>query len=122
MIDAEKATYDITFMCALLNVPRSSFYAWRNRAETPTAARRRRLAEQVSAEFTASRGTSGCRRITAALNRAGTPWPVGLLADLMRELAPGRGPATSLQAHHRARSGRRRGTGPAGPRLHRHAG
>ena len=38
MIDAEKANYPIAFMCRLLRVPRSSFYAWTNRVETPTQA------------------------------------------------------------------------------------
>jgi hypothetical protein len=86
VIDAEKANYPIVFMCRLLRVPRSSFYAWANRVETPTAARRRALAAAVTAEFAASRQTSGCRRITAALNRAGIECSVGLVADLMREL------------------------------------
>jgi putative transposase len=86
VIDAEKATYPIAWMCRLLRVPRSSFYAWANRAETPTRARRRALAAAITAEFAASRQTSGCRRITAALNRAGIECSVGLVADLMREL------------------------------------
>ncbi|WP_137158529.1 IS3 family transposase, partial [Blastococcus sp. CCUG 61487] len=86
MIDAEKANYPIAFMCRLLRVPRSSFYAWTNRVETPTRARRRALAVEVAAEFEASRQTSGCRRITAALNRRGIECSVGLVADLMREL------------------------------------
>jgi putative transposase len=86
LIDVEKANYDITFMCRLLKVARSSFYAWRNRVETPTQARRRLLAAQVQAEFDASRKTSGCRRIAAALNRKGIACSVGLVADLMREL------------------------------------
>jgi putative transposase len=86
LIDAEKANYDITFMCRLLKVARSSFYAWTNRAETPTQARRRLLALEVAAEFKSSRQTSGCRRIAAALNRRGVPCSVGLVADLMREL------------------------------------
>src|SRR5688500_17770247 len=73
-------------MCRLLRVPRSSFYAWTNRVETPTQARRRTLAAEVAAEFDASRQTSGCRRITAALNRRGIECSVGLVADLMREL------------------------------------
>jgi putative transposase len=86
VIDAEKANYPIAFMCRLLRVPRSSFYAWATRVVTPTQARRRALAVQVAAEFDASRQTSGCRRITAALNRRGIECSVGLVADLMREL------------------------------------
>jgi putative transposase len=86
VIDAEKANYPIAFMCRLLRVPRSSFYAWANRVETPTQARRRVLAAAITTEFAASRQTSGCRRITAALNRAGIECSVGLVADLMREL------------------------------------
>ena len=86
MIDAEKANYPISFMCRLLRVPRSSFYAWTNRVETPTQARRRQLRAAITAEFKSSRQTSGCRRITAALNRRGVECSVGLVADLMREL------------------------------------
>jgi putative transposase len=86
LIHAEKDTYDVTFMCRLLRVPRSSYYAWTHRAETPTQARRRALAIEVAAEFEASRQTSGCRRIAAAVNRRGIACSVGLIADLMREL------------------------------------
>lgn len=86
MIDAEKANYPIAFMCRLLRVPRSSFYAWATRVESATAARRRELGTAISVEFEASRQTSGCRRITAALNARGVECSVGLVADLMREL------------------------------------
>jgi putative transposase len=86
VIDAEKATYPIAWMCRLLGVPRSSFYAWRNRAESATAARRRELAVRVKAAFGAGRGAYGCRRVAAQLNRDGHPCSVGLVADLMREL------------------------------------
>jgi putative transposase len=86
VIDAEKANYPVAFMCRLLGVPRSSFYAWTNRVETPSRARRRALAGEVAGEFTASRQTSGCRRITAALNRRGIECSVGMVADLMRQL------------------------------------
>src|SRR5262245_47835695 len=72
-------------MCRLLGVPRSSFYAWRHRAETAAAARRRELAVLVQAAFEAGRGAYGCRRVTAQLNRDGHPCSVGLVADLMRE-------------------------------------
>jgi transposase InsO family protein len=75
-------------MCRLLQVARSSYYAWVARAETETAtrARRRVLSGHITAEFERSRQTSGCRRIAAALNRRGVPCSVGLVADLMREL------------------------------------
>jgi putative transposase len=86
VIDAEKANYKIAWMCRLLGVPRSSFYAWRNRAGTATAARRRELAAQVRRVFGEGRGAYGCRRVAAQLNRDGHPCSVGLVADLMREL------------------------------------
>jgi putative transposase len=73
-------------MCDQLGVARSSFYAWRHRVETPTQARRRQLAEHVQRVFDDSRQTSGCRRVTAQLNREGHECSVGLIADLMREL------------------------------------
>ena len=86
MIEAEKANYPIDWMCRLLKVPRSSFYAWRGRVETATQARRRELAVEVGKVFQAGRGAYGCRRVTAELNRSGHPCSVGLVADLMREL------------------------------------
>jgi putative transposase len=86
VIDAEKANYKIAWMCRLLGVPRSSFYAWRNRAETATAARRRELAVQIRRVFAQGRGAYGCRRVAAQLNRDGHPCSVGPVADLMREL------------------------------------
>ncbi len=86
MIEAEKANYPVLWMCTMLSVSRSSFYAWRSRAETPTGLRRRRLADRVADVFDASRGTYGCRRVAAELNRQGTACSVGLVADLMREL------------------------------------
>jgi putative transposase len=88
VIDAEKANYPIVWMCRLLGVPRSSFYAWRARVatETATAARRRLLGGHVQRVFAAGRGAYGCRRVAAQLNREGHTCSVGLVADLMREL------------------------------------
>jgi putative transposase len=86
VIEAEKANYDVAWMCRLLHVPRSSFYAWRNRVETAGQARRRELAVDVARAFAAGRGAYGCRRVAAQLNREGRECSVGLVADLMREL------------------------------------
>jgi putative transposase len=85
VIDAEKASFPVAWMCALLGVPRSSFYAWRSRAETATAARRRELAAQVRRVFADGRGAYGCRRVAAQLSREGYPCSIGLVAGLMRE-------------------------------------
>jgi putative transposase len=87
LIDVEKASYSVGWMCQLLGVARSSFYAWRNRAETATGTRRRELGERIQRIFDKSRQTYGCRRVAAALNREGHPASVGLVADLMRQLA-----------------------------------
>ena len=73
-------------MCALLGVPRSTFYYWKNKAETPTEARRRALSVEIERVFADSRKTYGCRRVAAQLNREGVLCSVGLVADLMREL------------------------------------
>jgi putative transposase len=86
LIEAEKANYPIQWMCALLEVARSSFYSWRDRAETATTARRRRLAVEIARVFAEQRATAGCRRVAAQLNREGIDCSVGLVADLMREL------------------------------------
>src|SRR5699024_9432268 len=81
-------TYPIAWMCRMLQVPRSSFYAWREqvRRETATQARRRELTEQVQRVFDQQRQTAGCRRVAAQLNAEGYACSVGLVADIMREL------------------------------------
>jgi putative transposase len=88
VIEAEKASYPIAWMCRLLAAPRSSFYAWRRQvaAETAGAARRRTLGEHVGRVFDAGGGAYGCRRVAAQLNRDGHPCSVGLVADVTREL------------------------------------
>jgi transposase InsO family protein len=73
-------------MCRLLQLPRSSYYAWTRQVETVSALRRRRLEQAVTEAFAAGRGTYGCRRICAQLNRTGTPCAVGTVAAIMRRL------------------------------------
>lgn len=84
-IEAEKANYPIGWMCGLLGVARSSFYAWRRAAVSPSQQRWRRLGELVTHTFHAFRGVYGCRRIARHLNDAGHPCSIGTVAELMRE-------------------------------------
>lgn len=107
LIEAERGTYPIAWMCQQLRVPRSSFYAWRDRAGqvTATQARRDKLAEQIERVFTKQRGTAGCRRIAAELNDEGYPCSVGLVASLMREkglaaIQPRAWKRTTVADHH----------------------
>lgn len=75
-------------MCHKLEVPRSSFYAWRDRVGKVTATQERRqiLKIEIQRVFTSQRQTAGCRRIAAQLNEEGFPCSVGLVATLMGEL------------------------------------
>jgi hypothetical protein len=121
VIEAEKAHYSIVWMCRLRGVPRSGFYARRDRVQTETAAAaaRRLLAERVRRVSDAGRGAYGCRRVTAQRNRDGPECSVGLVADLMRELGlkavePRADKRTTVAGGVPAR-----GSGPDRPGLHR---
>lgn len=81
VIDAEKASYKIAWMCQLPGVPRSSFYARRNRGLDS-----RRGPPSGTSRAGHGQGTYGCRRVTAQLNRDGHPCSIDLVADLMRDL------------------------------------
>jgi putative transposase len=63
------------------------------------------LAQRVAQVFADSRGTYGCRRVAAELDRQGDPASVGLVADLMRELGLRACHPRRLHTHHRARQG-----------------
>jgi putative transposase len=88
LIEAEKATYAIGWMCSILGVARSTFYDWRRQVNTvtATAARRAELAIEVGKVFEEFKETYGCRRIARVLNARGHACSVGLVADVMREL------------------------------------
>src|SRR5699024_4582997 len=75
-------------MCRQLGVARSSFYAWRARADTVTAtqARRDALRPALQRVLTFLRGAGGCRQVAAQLNKEGMICSVALVADLMREM------------------------------------
>ena len=86
MIDAEKATYPVTMMCALLRVPRSTFYDWSARGPqvSPSAARRAELGVLVMEIFDEFCEVYGARRIARVLAERGHPTSPGTVAALMR--------------------------------------
>jgi hypothetical protein len=74
VIEAEKATYLIKWMCELLEVSRSGFYKWRkSRGSGPTPAqwRRAQLDAKVAKFHAASDGVYGAPRIQADLRADG---------------------------------------------------
>ena len=73
-------------MCAVLQVSRSGYYAWRDRPASPQAQRRAQRAAAVRAAWAASRGRYGSPKITAALRRAGERITQKTVARLMRAL------------------------------------
>ncbi|WP_441248212.1 IS3 family transposase [Kitasatospora sp. McL0602] len=86
-IAAEKATYPVTFLCRVLGVPRSSFYAWadgqqarRERARADDA-----LTHEITVVHLASRGAYGVPRVHAELRRLGHAVNHKRVERLMRE-------------------------------------
>ncbi|MFC4856938.1 IS3 family transposase [Actinophytocola glycyrrhizae] len=103
-IDGEKDTFPITKMCAWLSVSTSGYYEWKDRAPSPTARRRERLAAMITAIFQANHGTYGYRRIHAVLARSGEQVSDELVRDLIARPGLGRLPTAAVAAdHHRGR-------------------
>lgn len=102
MIEAEKANYPITRMCALLEVSRSGFYKWRsNRGRGPTPAQQRRaeLDAKVATLHKASDGVYGTPRILANLRDDGeTVSRKTVAASLRRQGLAGISPRTFAPA------------------------
>ena len=102
MIEAEKATYTIKRMCALLEVSRSGFYKWRKARDagpTPTQQRRTELDAKVAAFHQASDGVYGAPRICADLRADGeTVSRKTVAASMRRQKLAGISPRTFAPA------------------------
>jgi putative transposase len=88
-IDAEYAAGcvpTIERMCRWLQVSKSGYYEWLHRPPSATAQRRQLLKIKIAALFAACDGTSGYRRLHAALVRGGEQVGPELVRELMREL------------------------------------
>ena len=84
LIAAEKADFEVTMMCRLLQVSRSGFYEWLDRPPSESAQRRAELTVLVEYEFDQSAGTYGYRRVHAELRRKGVAVDDELVRRLMR--------------------------------------
>ena len=72
-------------LCALYDVTRAGYYAWRGRGESPRRGQDRRVLSTIRALFEGSRGTYGSPRIHQALRAAGTRISRRRVERLMRE-------------------------------------
>ncbi|MDV9200519.1 IS3 family transposase [Streptomyces sp. Wh19] len=86
-IEAEKTTYGVAFLCRLLKVARSSFYAWLAAAKARAArkAADQDLVHEITVIHVASRHIYGVPRIHAELRRLGRAVNRKRVARLMRE-------------------------------------
>ncbi|MFF2700351.1 IS3 family transposase [Streptomyces cyaneofuscatus] len=86
-IEAEKTTHGVAFLCRLLKVARSSFYAWLAAAKS-WAERRpadQALVHEITLIHVGSRQTYGVPRVHAELRRLGRRVNRKRVARLMRE-------------------------------------
>ena len=81
-----KYAYPVSFMCRLLQVSRSGFYAWRDRPDSATAKRRESLKTLIQKAFAESDETYGYRRVHAGLLRQGEKVSLELVRALMRDM------------------------------------
>lgn len=73
MIDAEKEVYPISLLCKVLDVGRSSYYAWQRRQPSARRQEYDKLIPIVQQADKASKGTYGARRMAIEIETSGTP-------------------------------------------------
>lgn len=83
-VEDHRAEFPVERMCELVEVPRSSFYAWRNHTPSRRAVDDADLVEVIREIWTASRGTYGIPRVLGQLRRRGRPVARSRVARLMR--------------------------------------
>ena len=84
-IDAEKALFPISMLCAVLGVSTSGFYAWKKRPPSKRAKDDARLAVEVAALHKRSHRTYGSPRVHADLKASGKRVGKKRVARLMRD-------------------------------------
>jgi len=77
--------YSVTLCCAVLEVSRSGYYAWKDRPQSARASRREILAQKIMAAHLENRQVYGSPRISRALVNAGEKVCENTVAGIMRE-------------------------------------
>lgn len=85
LIDAEKAHYPVDVLCAVLEVSRSGYYAWKRRPAPARAKADEQLGVEIVAAHRRSRGTYGSPRVHADLRAKGLRVGKKRVERLMRE-------------------------------------
>lgn len=84
-IEQHRDVWPIKIQCAVLEVSRSGFYAWRGREPSPTELRREALTETIREVHQASRATYGSPRVYAELIARGERCNQKTVEKCMRE-------------------------------------
>ena len=71
MIEAMRKDYPIRELCAVLEVTRSGYYAWRNGTETVREVSNRLWIERIGRVYHQNKGRYGSPRVTQQLRREG---------------------------------------------------
>ena len=83
-IEDRRADYPVTFLCEVLGVSASGYYAWRSRPESERAAANHRLTVEIRRVFRDSGGRYGSPRVHAVLRAQGRGVSRGRIERLMR--------------------------------------
>ncbi len=85
LIDAEKAHFPVSVLCEVLEVSRSGYYAWKDRAPSPREVADAALAVEVAATHARSKNRYGSPRVHRALRKRGVRVGCKRVARLMRK-------------------------------------
>jgi putative transposase len=85
LIEAEKTSFPVQFMCRMLGISRSSYYAWRSGSPSKRTREDSALTENIREIHQRSRGTYGSPRVHAELRALGTRCGRKRVERLMRE-------------------------------------
>jgi transposase InsO family protein len=84
-ISENRDQFEATMMCRLLEVPRSSFYAWLTRPASNQAKKAALISEAIRFNFAKFKKRYGAYRLTLELNETDIPCSLNYVAKLMKD-------------------------------------